>query len=198
MDRLRPYGLSQARFCLRCPEKPRQAVLQLARGTHGARSRRSRCCEDLVAGACGNVQRSEESLPADGLPVMTCPTLGLPMNRRRTFRLSKPPQSCAKTGSTPTMVFKSFVAGAAFASAFLAMAPQVSGQQPIPCDAFMRNPNGTWLTTRQVTINGVTMGAGALLRRGVSFNGYDLAVLLEERCRCREPCAIDWPRSHNR
>ena len=28
--------------------KPRQAVLQLARGTHGARSR-SRCCEDLVA-----------------------------------------------------------------------------------------------------------------------------------------------------
>ena len=29
--------------------KPRQAVLQLARGTHGARSRRSRCCEDLVA-----------------------------------------------------------------------------------------------------------------------------------------------------
>ena len=96
------------------------------------------------------------------------------------------------------MVFKSFVAGAAFARAFLAMAPQVSGQQPIPCDAFMRNPNGTWLTTRQVTINGVTMGAGALLRRGVSFNGYDLAVLLEERCRCREPCAIDWPRSSNR
>ena len=35
--------------CLRCPEKPRQAVLHLARGTHGARSRRSRCCEDLVA-----------------------------------------------------------------------------------------------------------------------------------------------------
>ena len=174
-------------------------------GGPAARSRHSWYSLEVLAvlrglgrGACGNVQRSEESLPADGLPVMTCPTLGLPMNRRRTFRLSKPPQSCAKTGSTPTMVFKSFVAGAAFASAFLAIAPQVSGQQPIPCDAFMRNPNGTWLTTRQVTINGVTMGAGALLRRGVSFNGYDLAVLLEERCRCREPCAIDWPRSDNR
>jgi hypothetical protein len=54
----------------------------------------------------------------------------------------------------------------------------------------MRNPNGTWLTTRQVTVNEVTMGAGALLRRGVSFNGYDLAALLEER-RCRESCAVD-------
>jgi hypothetical protein len=87
------------------------------------------------------------------------------------------------------MVFKSLVAGAAFASAFLSMVPQISGQQPIPCDAFMRNANGTWLTTRQVTTNGVTMGAGALLRRGVSFNGYDLVTLLEERCRCRQPCS---------
>jgi hypothetical protein len=89
------------------------------------------------------------------------------------------------------MAFKSFVAGTAFASAFLSMAPQIYGQQPTPCDAFMRNPNGTWLTTRQVTINGVSMGAGAagaLLRRGVSFDGYDLATLLEERCRCRQPC----------
>src|SRR5215472_15671188 len=109
-------------------------------GGPAARSRHSWCSltlavlRGLARGACGNVQRSEESLPADELPV----TLGLPMNRRRTFRLSKPPQSCAKTRSTPTMVFKSFVAGAAFASAFLAMAPQVSGQQPIPCDAFMR------------------------------------------------------------
>ena len=90
------------------------------------------------------------------------------------------------------MVLKSFVAGAAFPSALLFMTPhQVFGQQRIPCDAFMRNPNGTWLTTRQVTVNEVTMGAGALLRRGVSFNGYDLAALLEERCRCRESCAVD-------
>jgi hypothetical protein len=87
------------------------------------------------------------------------------------------------------MALRSFVAAAAFASAFLSMVSQMSGQQPIPCDAFMRNANGTWLTTRQVTINGVTMGAGALLRRGVSFNGYDLATLLEERCRCRQPCS---------
>jgi hypothetical protein len=87
------------------------------------------------------------------------------------------------------MVLKSFVAGAVFAGVFLSMPPQTSGQQLIPCDAFMRNPNGTWLTTRQITINGVTMGAGALLRRGVSFNGYDLATLLEERCRCRQPCS---------
>jgi hypothetical protein len=96
-----------------------------------------------------------------------------------------------KHSGTPTMVLKSFVAGAAFPSALLFMTPQVFGQQRIPCDAFMRNPNGTWLTTRQVTVNEVTMGAGALLRRGVSFNGYDLAALLEERCRCRESCAID-------
>jgi hypothetical protein len=96
-----------------------------------------------------------------------------------------------KHSGTPTMVLKSFVAGAAFPSALLFMTLQVFGQQHIPCDAFMRNPNGTWLTTRQVTVNEVTMGAGALLRRGVSFNGYDLAALLEERCRCRESCAVD-------
>src|SRR6516165_5136118 len=103
-----------------------------------------------------------------------------------------------RSWGAPKMALKAFVVGAAFPSALLSMTPQVFGQQQIPCDAFMRNPNGTWLATRQVTVNGVTMGAGALLRRGVSFNGYDLAVLLEERCRCREPCAIDWPRSHNR
>jgi hypothetical protein len=96
------------------------------------------------------------------------------------------------------MILKSFVACAAFPSALLFMTPQVFGQQSIPCDAFMRNPNGTWLTTRQVTVNEVTMGAGALLRRGVSFNGFDLAALLEERCRCREPCVIDWRQRPNR
>ena len=76
-------------------------------GGPAARSRHSWCSlqalavlRGLARGACGNVQRSEESLPADGLPVMTCPTLGLPMNRRRTYRLSKPPQSFPKTGST--------------------------------------------------------------------------------------------------
>jgi hypothetical protein len=168
--------------------KPRQAV-------PAARSRHLWCRLEALAGlrglahgACGNVQRSGDCLSAGELSLMTCATHGLPMNRRRTFRLSKPPQRYAKTRSTPTMAFKSFVAGTAFASAFLSMAPQIYGQQPIPCDAFMRNPNGTWLTTRQVTINGVTMGAGALLRRGVSFDGYDLATLLEERCRCRQPC----------
>ena len=103
-----------------------------------------------------------------------------------------------KHQGTPTMVLKSFVAGAAFPSALLSMIPQVFGQQQIPCDAFMRNPNGTWLTTRQVTVSEVTMGAGALLRRGISFNGLDLAALLEERCRCREPCAVGWSRSPNR
>src|SRR6516165_2261383 len=82
-------------------------VPKTSTGGPAARSRHSWCSLEVLAvlrglgrGACGNVQRSEESLPADGLPVMTCPTLGLPMNRRRTFRLSKPPQSFPKTGST--------------------------------------------------------------------------------------------------
>ena len=97
--------------------KPRQAVQQLARGARGAARTWSRRLWQ-----CSTIRRKPSSRRA----VMTCPTLGLPMNRRRTFRLSKPPQSCAKTGSTPTMVFKSFVAGAAFARAFLAMDPQVS------------------------------------------------------------------------
>src|SRR6516162_3009682 len=113
MARLRPYGLSRARFCLRCAEnldRRSSSSLEALAVLRG-----------LGRGACGNVQRSEDSLPAGELPVMTCPPLGLPMNRRRTFRLSKSPQSYAKTRSTPTMVFKSLVVGAAFASAFLAM-----------------------------------------------------------------------------
>ena len=100
-------------------------------GGPAARSRHSWCSLQALAvlrglgrgrlWQCSTIRRKPSSRRA----VMTCPTLGLPMNRRRTFRLSKPPQSCAKTGSTPTMVFKSFVAGAAFARAFLAMDPQV-------------------------------------------------------------------------
>ena len=65
---LRLYGLSQARFCLRCPEKPRQAVLQLARGTHGARSRRSRCCEDLVAALVAMFNDPKKAFQPTGSP----------------------------------------------------------------------------------------------------------------------------------
>ena len=68
MNRLRPYGLSQARFCLRCPEKPRQAVLQLARGTHGARSRCSRCCEDLVAALVAMFNDPKKAFQPTGSP----------------------------------------------------------------------------------------------------------------------------------
>jgi len=103
-----------------------------------------------------------------------------------------------RSWGAPKMALKAFVVGAAFPSALLSMTPQVFGQQQIPCDAFMRNPNGTWLATRQVTIYGVTMGTGLLLRRGVSFNGFDLAALLEERCRCPQPCVTGSSQSPNR
>jgi hypothetical protein len=51
------------------------------------------------------------------------------------------------------------------------------------CDCFRRNPNGTWTCIRAVTIQGVGIGPGVTVSRGVSFGGVDIAAWLDANCR---------------
>ncbi len=58
--------------------------------------------------------------------------------------------------------------------------------QQIPCEAFRKNPDGSWTCIKPVTISGpngtVKLGAGMTFSPGVAFMGVDLAKLLEEHC----------------
>lgn len=59
-------------------------------------------------------------------------------------------------------------------------------QQQIPCDAFQKNPDGSWTCIKPVTISGPTgqiqIGPGMTFNRGVQFMGVDLAELLDKYC----------------
>jgi hypothetical protein len=59
--------------------------------------------------------------------------------------------------------------------------------QNIPCSAFRRNLLGSWSARRRVTVQGpagpITLRRGRTLRAGEYYNGLDLAVLLEQKCR---------------
>ncbi len=59
--------------------------------------------------------------------------------------------------------------------------------QQIPCDAFKKNPDGSWSSIKPVTISGPTggsikIGSGITFRKGVQFMGVDLAALLDANC----------------
>jgi hypothetical protein len=61
----------------------------------------------------------------------------------------------------------------------------------IPCDGFVRNPDGSWTPTRDVDIPNptgagvVTVGAAVSFRPGGSLLGLDLAAVLERQCAAR-------------
>jgi len=71
--------------------------------------------------------------------------------------------------------------------AAMAQLQQPQQQQTIPCNAFQKNPDGSWSPTRQVTISGPngqgTMNPGVSFRPGVAFMGIDMATALEQQCR---------------
>lgn len=72
-------------------------------------------------------------------------------------------------------------------------APPAGGPAPLsakfPCDAFVKNPDGSWTPTRDVNIaipneqTVVTVGPAASFRRGADMRGFDLAALIERECR---------------
>jgi HdeA/HdeB family len=54
----------------------------------------------------------------------------------------------------------------------------------IPCDAFVKNPDGSWSAMRNAAIQGtgLTIRAGSVLRPGASIRGLDLATMLNRAC----------------
>jgi hypothetical protein len=70
----------------------------------------------------------------------------------------------------------------------LPTATQVQPQTTlVPCDAFRKNPDGSWSPVRQVVIAGpngpVTVNPGTSYWVGVAFMGIDLASRLEQQCK---------------
>jgi hypothetical protein len=58
--------------------------------------------------------------------------------------------------------------------------------QSLPCDAFVRTPDGVWQATRNVGVPGpgrtFNVNQGAVFRPGSSFMGLELAAELEKEC----------------
>ena len=56
----------------------------------------------------------------------------------------------------------------------------------VPCDAFRKNPDGSWTYLKSVVIKGehgeITIGPNMTFNKGVKFMGLDLAALLSQHC----------------
>jgi hypothetical protein len=71
-------------------------------------------------------------------------------------------------------------------------APPPQGPGPLsatfPCDAFVKNPDGSWTPTRDVNIalpnsrDVITVGPAVSFHPGKSVRGLDLAALLVQQC----------------
>lgn len=59
-------------------------------------------------------------------------------------------------------------------------------QSGLPCDAFVRTPDGVWQATRNVGVPGpgrtFNVNQGAVFKPGSSFMGLELAAELEKEC----------------
>ncbi len=77
------------------------------------------------------------------------------------------------------------LAMAAFGLAVGLCAP-AQAQSGLPCDAFVKNQDGSWQATRNVAVPGpgrvFNIIQGALFRPGASFMGMELAADLEREC----------------
>jgi hypothetical protein len=73
----------------------------------------------------------------------------------------------------------------------LAAATNAQALEEIPCDAFVRNADGTWSATKGAFVLGpnFSVRTGAVFRPGEPVRGYDLVGKLEEACRNYVPPA---------
>jgi HdeA/HdeB family len=59
-------------------------------------------------------------------------------------------------------------------------------ESAIPCDAFVKNADGSWSALRNAAIRGtgqsLTIREGAVLRPGAAIRGLDLAAQLDQQC----------------
>jgi hypothetical protein len=87
--------------------------------------------------------------------------------------------------------FVGTVAAMALQTLCLVAVARAQVQEEIPCDAFVRNTDGTWSATKAAFILGpnFSVRAGAMFRPGEPVRGYDLVGKLEEACRNYVPPA---------
>jgi hypothetical protein len=68
----------------------------------------------------------------------------------------------------------------------LAAGAPARAQRGLPCDAFVRTPDGVWQATRNVGVPGpgraINVIQGAIFKPGSSFMGMELAADLEKEC----------------
>ena len=71
-------------------------------------------------------------------------------------------------------------------------APPGEGPGPlakrIPCDAFRKQADGSWVPTRDVNVllpdgNVLTVGSAASFKPGDPLRGFDLGAVLDQECR---------------
>lgn len=82
----------------------------------------------------------------------------------------------------------------ALAAAVIAVAGFVSGAsygQNVPCDQFVKHPDGSWSPLKPMTLkhDGMEVGISPAVsfRPGVAFDGVDLATLLNQSCQGQSP-----------
>jgi hypothetical protein len=70
--------------------------------------------------------------------------------------------------------------------AFTGAVPAARAQDRIPCDSFMKNPDGSWVALNNTDIPGLgrklTIRQGSVLRPGATILSIDMAAMLDEQC----------------
>ena len=65
-------------------------------------------------------------------------------------------------------------------------APSAAPSNEVPCDAFRKNPDGSWTARHPVTVkigpSSVTVNASTYGRNAINVNGVDFAGFLDARC----------------
>jgi hypothetical protein len=64
--------------------------------------------------------------------------------------------------------------------------PSAAPSNEVPCDAFSKNPDGSWTARRPVTVkigsSSVTVNASTYGRNAINVNGVDFAGFLDASC----------------
>jgi hypothetical protein len=75
----------------------------------------------------------------------------------------------------------------------LSSAAQAQNNNGIPCESFVKNPDGSWSALEDAPILGtgqkLTIRAGSVLRPGAAIMGLDLATILTMTCPAQEAVA---------
>ena len=84
-------------------------------------------------------------------------------------------------------LFKMLALGIVLLSALSAAAEVLPQTTLVPCDAFKKNPDGSWSPVRQVVIAGpnghVTVNPARSFWPGVAYMDIDLGSRLEQQCK---------------